>query len=216
MGAGVKFIVSALKGEFAEAMVEHYRPIAEAGSAAMRDAANDIKLRGRADIAAAGFGKRWQNTFRVDTYPKRGVSANAAALIYHRIPYADVFETGATIRGKPTLWVPLSSTPKKIGRKRMSAKNFRREIGPLQFIKGGRRPLLAARISVRSAKAKTPGRVTLAALRRGAIGGGPVRSVPLFVGVPSVTLRDRFSLREITRRAADSLPQLYLKHFQAD
>jgi len=209
----MKIVYQVLKGEFEAALRDKYKPLAEAGSAAMIETADTIKTEGRRDIASAGFGKRWQNALRVDVYPKRGVSLNAAALIYHKIPYADVFETGATIRGKPRLWLPLSTTPKKIGRNRMTAERFQKEIGPLHFIRrAGKKPLLAGQMAVTrgQADAGDVGKITLSKLRKGAAGSGIIRAVPLFVAVDSVKLRDRFSIREITKRAADRLGEIYL------
>ena len=216
----LKILYQSAAGDFEKAMVGIYRPIAEAGTAAMTEAVNEIKAKGRADIASAGFGKKWQNTFRVDQYPGRGkVSANAAALVYHKIPYADVFETGATIRGKTgKLWLPLKNTPKKVGRNRLTPKVFVREVGPLFSINRGGKPILAAKMAVSKSAAKS-GKLpkpTLGKLRDGATSKGLTRAVPLFVGVDSVKLRDRFSLREITDRAADALPALYAKHLNAD
>jgi len=209
----MKLIYAALKGEFEQALRDIYKPLAEAGSAAMIETAETIKTEGRRDIASAGFGKRWQNAFRVDVYPKRGVSLNAAALVYHKIPYADVFETGATIRGKPRLWLPLSSTPKKIGRNRMTAERYKKEIGPLVFIRrAGKKPLLAGKMAVSKGQAESGdvGKITISKLRKGAAGSGVIRAVPLFVAVDSVKLRDRFSIREITKQAADRLGEIFL------
>ena len=74
------------------------------------------QAKGRADIAAAGFSRRWQNAFRVDVFPRgRKVSVDAAAWVFHKIPYAEVFEEGATIRGRPYLWIALPGTPTRIG-----------------------------------------------------------------------------------------------------
>jgi DNA-binding GntR family transcriptional regulator len=40
--------------------------------------------------------------------------------------------------------------------------------------------------------------------------------VPLFVGLRSVDIRDRFSIREIVERAAARLAALYVKHLKPD
>lgn len=190
-----------------------YAPIAAAATGAMTDAVNEIKTEGRQDIAGAGFGKKWQNTFRVDQYPRKGVdSVNAAALIYHRIHYADIFETGGTISPKSSgkLWLPLPNTPKKIGRRRATPEVFSREVAPLFSIKSSNgKPLLAAKIT--TTKTGRMPKPSLGKLRDGATTSKPTRAVPLFVGVNSVTLRDRFSLREIIRKAAAALPAIYAK-----
>lgn len=210
----LKIFYKSVTDEFAKGMQGFYRPMATAGKNAVQEMAETIKKEGRADIAAAGFSQRWQNTFRVDVYPTgKQVSINSAALIYHKIPYADVFETGATIRGKGKLWIPLKTTPKKIGRKKMTAKLYDDEIGGLFSLKIGGKPYLAAKISVSKAmaKKKTHGKVTLSRLRKGR-GAELTRTVPLFVGVDSVKIRDRFSIRQITDRAAARLGDLYIKH----
>lgn len=217
----LRLAIRASRGEFEEAMKEIYLPISEAATSAIRDAAAEVKARGRADIASAGFGRRWQNALRVDAYPRGNrASANAAAEIYHKIPYAGVFEEGATIRGKPRLWIPLSHAPKKIGRRRMSVRNFRNEIGSLQMIRRGGKPLLAAKISMTKKQARTGnyGKVTIARLRKGAEGGSTnvktFRHVPLFVGVSSIKIRKRFNIGTIVMKAADGLAELYMKHLQ--
>jgi hypothetical protein len=72
------------------------------------------KRDGRASIAAGGFGPKWQNALRANVYPRGGDSIRAAAVIYHKVPYAIAFEEGAIIQGKPLLWLPLPTVP--IGR----------------------------------------------------------------------------------------------------
>ncbi|TCN30345.1 DUF6441 family protein [Sinorhizobium americanum] len=214
----MKIVYRALKGEFEQAMREKYQPLAEAGQETIQRVADEIKKRGRAHISQAGFSKKWQNALRADVYPKRKASLNAATLIYHKIPYADVFETGATIRGKPTLWLPLTSTPKKIGRFRMTAERFSKEIGPLSFIqRPGKKPLLAGKMAVsdRQAGSGDLGKVTLAKLRKGAAGSGVVRAVPLFVGVDSVKLRDRFQISEIIETEADKMGEIFVQRLSA-
>lgn len=213
MTRGITVTVKALTEGFDAAMREKYRPLAEAGQETIIEIANDIKIAGRADIAAAGFSARWQNALRAEVYPKRKVSLNAATLVFHKIPYADVFETGATISGKPTLWLPLSSTPKKLGRFKMTADRYAKEVGPLTLLKlPGKRPLLAAKMAVsgRQAASGDLGKVTLPKLRRGASGSGAIRAVPLFVGVDSVTLRKRFGLNEVIERAAGRIEAVFV------
>ncbi|MEY9375072.1 DUF6441 family protein [Rhizobium leguminosarum] len=210
----LKLLFRAAKGEFEQALRETYQPLAEAGQETIQEIADQIKVAGRQDIASAGFSKRWQNALRVDVYPKGKVSLNAAALIYHKIPYADVFESGATIRGKPLLWLPLKSTPKKVGRFRMTADRFMQEIGPLQIVRrAGGKPLLFGKMSVSRNQAESGdlGNVTLAKLRKGAAKTGVIRAVPLFVGVDSVKLRDRFSINEIVDRAVDRMGEVFVQ-----
>ncbi|RWD05501.1 MAG: hypothetical protein EOS57_25670 [Mesorhizobium sp.] len=202
-------------GEFAAALAAMKDPIAFAGTAAISEAGDIVKRQGRQDIAAAGFSRRWQNALRVNIYPRRKQSMNAAALIYHNIQYAGVFEEGATITGKPRLWLPLPSAPKRVGRQKMTPALYIKTIGPLVSIeRPGKPPLLAGKIATNRRGSKT-GKVSLSALKRGGA-GAPSTLVPLFVGIDRVNIRDRFSIREITERAAARLGDLYLKHLNPD
>ena len=118
-----------------------------------------------------GSGTRFANALRLNVYPKKGTSLRAAALIWHKIPYAGVFEEGATIRGRPTLWLPLPSTPQKYGRYRLTPERYTKEIGPLQYVKRpGKSPLLFAK--VKSTKSGKPGKPSLSRLKAGARGAG--------------------------------------------
>lgn len=220
MARRIRFTYDAAADLFARQAEDIYQPIAEAATAAIRRSAANIKARGRANIAAAGFGRNWMNTFRVETYPKGSKkSANAAALVFHAIDYADIFENGGTIRGRPLLWLPLRATPKKVSTYRLTPKRFVQEVGPLFSITGRRTPLLGARVAVTPAEAKasriTP---TIQNLRAGAQlarsnnrrGAGVVlRTVPLFHGVRQVTIRKRFDLVDIIRSEVDRLPEYY-------
>ena len=193
----------------------YFDPIRRAATGAMKDLSETAKMQGRAEISRAGFSKRWQNTLRSEAYPKRDFSANAAVWLYHRIPYAGVFEEGARIRGKPLMWVPLSSTP-KIGRnKPLTPKSFAAAYGKLVPMRG-KQPLLGAPVKVTRAAARRGGpyRVTRAALRNGASGQGIIRTVPVFVGVDTVNIRKRFNLAKTFDQASRQLPQLYLNNLK--
>ena len=183
-----------------------YAPMAEAAQRAIAAAGAIVKAEGRADIAAAGLGAGFVKALRVDIYPQGRNSLNATAHIYHKIPYAGVFEEGATIRGRPRLWLALPSTPQRYGRKPMTPELFRKSIGPLSFVKRpGKRPLLVAKAK----KGKNMTKISLARFRSGGRGQGPFISVPVFVGVDSVSIRKRLNISGIVRSARDRLPQLY-------
>jgi hypothetical protein len=185
------------------------RTIARASKSAVIEMAKNLKQQGRANIIAGGLGKRVANAYRVDTYPTRRDSINAAALAYSKAGFLDVFERGDTIRGNPLLWVPLASTPQKIGRQRMSPKLYNERIGPLvSIVRPGKPPLLAGQISTNRRGQKRKGKVTLSALRRGNSGQAS-QLVPLFIGLPSIKEKDRLSLRSIANANAAKLPALF-------
>jgi hypothetical protein len=181
--------------------------MAAAATGAIRDAGDQIKREGRANIAAAGFSSKWQNTLRVNIYPNKGASLDPAALAYHKIPYSAVFEEGATISGSPLLWLPLRNVPKSLFGRHMSPANFNRLIGPLIKFKG--RNLLGAYMA--------PGPITIAKLVAGNRGRKQRKGlilVPLFFGIDSVTLTKRFNLRAVFNKAAAGLRDGYFRNLK--
>jgi hypothetical protein len=213
----VKAKVTYDKKSFSEAFMRKERPIAKAATLAIFEAADDLKGTARASIAGAGFSKKWQNALRVEAYPKRGKqSINAAALIYHKISYASIFEDGANISGKPTLWLPMPNIPKKLNGKKLSPKTFK---GPLQYVKRpGKRPLLVTPIRVTASMAKKPrmGKIAAARLNRGPNGAGVIRSVPVFFGINTVRIRKRFDIGGATKKVGNTLGALYFKKLKVD
>lgn len=221
------FTFDAKPGQFQKAFKRKESIVARAATLGLREVANDVKASGRAAIARAGFSPRWQAAFRVEIYPKRGESINAAAFVHHNIPYAGVFESGATISGHPYLWIPLPNAPKRIGRQKITPKLYTQSIGKLVFIRSaGGKPLLAGKVSVRSR-----GKVTLSQLRRGerdarreaathAFGGNSARLkvslVPIFIGVTSIRIRGRFGLEAIFSRARTALAAAYIRNIKDD
>ena len=89
---------------------EKQRPIATAAIAALRETAANAVQEGRSNIAGAGkFGPKWQSGLQYRTQDAGAggePSLRAKAIIFHKIGFAGVFEHGATIQGKPMLWIP--------------------------------------------------------------------------------------------------------------
>lgn len=95
--------------QYREAMQRTLNAIARASSKATRAAAKVISVRGKQDIARAGqFGTRWLDGLSVDAQPASGYFINNRIEIGHDQLGARNFEEGGTVRGRPTLWVPLS------------------------------------------------------------------------------------------------------------
>lgn len=211
--ASLKLAYSYVTGQFAAAVADMQRPIARASSAAIKDAGARLKAEARADIGAAGFSSKWQNALRVDTFPKGSrPSIDAAAFLHHKIPYAAIFETGGTIRGKPFLWLPLKNVPKRIGRQRMTPALYREKVGPLRLVtRGGGPPLLVADQAKTRSKKTT---LSISSLRRGAAGGPGTRAVPLFIGIRSVTEKKKFHIAAIAAKVRNDLPALYAANFK--
>jgi hypothetical protein len=215
----LRILYTTKDGVFEEAIVSNYSTIEEAATAAIKTAADIVKAGGRASIAAAGFGPRWQNTFRVDVYPEGSkASANAAAWVYHKIGYAGIFEEGGTIKGNPKLWLPLKGTPQKYGRHRMTPHRMELLTNKDLFTinRAGKPPLLATNVRMTDKRAAQR-KVSLSLLRRGTSGKrGTIRAVPLFVGIDAVTIGKKFNITQIVAGAAAQLPALYASHLKTD
>lgn len=123
----------ALEATFKEAS----KPVTDAAVGALRDVAKVAVAEGRANILSAGkFTSRWAKALTYRVYANKGL--DAAALIYHKFAIAGVFEEGATITGKPLLWIP-------IGNVRGRPKNFHGKLASVNL--PGRRPMLVGEVS---------------------------------------------------------------------
>jgi len=124
-----KFKVKADTPRWLEMIRDKQRPVVTAAVAALRETAANAVQEGRSNIAGAGrFGPKWQQGLQYRT--KDAVAAGgepslqAKAIIFHKYGFAGVFEHGATIQGKPLLWIPTTPgapTASRSGKKLTSA-----------------------------------------------------------------------------------------------
>lgn len=213
------------KEEWRAAAIAIRGTIAGATRAAFQDLAKQVQQQGRAEIARSGLPPRFVRGFRTYVFPRRivpGATTDIAMRGQHSISYANIFERGGRISGKPLLWLPLPTAPKKINGKPTTAGAFVREVGPLHSInRPGKAPLLAGYAmnaprgrSVTVAQLRAGQRNTRRRQARAAFGGRlgkrPV-SVPLFVGVSAVKIRDRLDVSRVYDQAQRDLPGLYVK-----
>jgi hypothetical protein len=97
-------------------------PVAKAAVAALRETAANAVKEGRANIAGAGLGfqrAQWLTGLKYRTVgaTKGGEpSLDAKAIVFHKYGIAGVFEHGATIEGKPLLWIPTTHGAPPAGR----------------------------------------------------------------------------------------------------
>lgn len=188
--------------------------IAHAATAGVQTAGNNLKTRARADIAAAGFSKKWQNAFRVNFYPKGEESIDAAAFAFHKIPYSGIFETGGRISGSPMLWLPLPNVP-RLGRSKGSARGLIDQGVKLFTIKIRGEPYLAANVRMKKG-ATFPDKLSVAQLRAGNRKLNKksrqtqfLKAVPLFHGLRSVNIRRRFNIAALANSERAALPGYY-------
>lgn len=198
--SGLSIFVEAASGQFDKAMEDATGDVKKASMGAANKAADIMKRDGRSDIAAAGFGPKWQNALRVVVYPKNAESIQPTIQTYHKIGYSEIFEEGGSIFGKPLLWLPIEKNlPARAGLHRVTPSFYVKNIGPLfPIFRAGKAPLLAAK--------KTTS-------KRGKRGAVQTETVPMFVGIDQVTLGDKFHIREIADRVAGQLPALFAGEF---
>src|SRR5665213_1428397 len=111
----LEFHIDSISSDLKAAMLAFGDPIAAAGTQAVKIAGFTALNLGQGDIREAGFGSRWVNTWKVNFYQVAPPQIDAAAWLYHKIPYAEIFEDGGTIVGRPMLWIPLRNAPLAIG-----------------------------------------------------------------------------------------------------
>jgi len=200
------------------------RPVAKAATAAIREAGVDLKEETRRRVIAAGFKKRFANTFRADVNPgPRRYSMSAAAMFYSKLGltrdsegYAHVFEDGSRIdaRGK-YLAIPsgLRGVPRRINRRRSTPELYEQEFGPLTYVPRGDGAMLVAKVRVR----RRGQRITKRLLQAGTGGDvGVIQSVPIFNLVKSVKMPKRYQIREVAERAQRRLPALWARALERE
>jgi hypothetical protein len=179
--------------------------IANAAQQALVACGDKILTEGRASIASGGFSAAWQDALHVTVYPKQ--SGGGSIDVRHGIPYAMVFEQGATIEGQPLLWLPLPSCPPEIGGRKATPRAYTQSIGQLQFVQGKTHPLLVGKTSQPPKEPAPAGVMRLSgprvekvsSLRSGAKSGG--YDVPMFFGIQSVTITKKFDVLGVVERA---------------
>src|SRR6185369_9369761 len=118
--ADARFIFEAVTGNFDAFARQLEAPMAKAATAAVKDADKLVKTDSKAAFAAAGFSGRSQNAMKSFLTPKTGDSINVAADFFLKPAYLNVFEQGATISGRPFLWLPTENVPFASGGKRLT------------------------------------------------------------------------------------------------
>lgn len=201
----MKISLKVVSGDVAAVANDERKRIAQALTGAFKKGASSLKSRGRAAIAAGGFSSRWQNGFRVDVYPKSGISTSPRIFSYHKIKYAGQFQDPEPVNGSPYLWLPIEKNLP--GGTHWSPGKYTRTIGPLKSGRAGSRPILFGQISV--GRGNKPLKLTRN-------GGVRVRKtavskvwLPVFVGVRSVTDPRRFDLNAEAAKVAAELGDIF-------
>jgi hypothetical protein len=78
--------------------------------------AAQVQQRGRIDIAEAGrFGPNWIFGLRAFKQRKEAGTRRTIVTVKHNIPFAEIFEEGGVVRGRPLLWIPFSDAKDAVG-----------------------------------------------------------------------------------------------------
>jgi hypothetical protein len=115
-----RFKVTVDKPRWLKMIREKQRAVAGPAVGALVQVANDAVAEGRQQIASSGrFSDNLRRTIRAQDTWQSGLKARmrdakeggepslqAKALVFHTIGLAGIFEHGATIEGKPMLWIP--------------------------------------------------------------------------------------------------------------
>jgi hypothetical protein len=203
--------------QWQRATSEYERIITKAETLAIHDVGILARDGGRESIAAAGFSKRWQNSLQVRFTPKSGYSFSPQANIHTTINFADVFETGKTIRGGPYLWLPLPNVPPIAGRPHMTPAQYVANIGPLVSMeRPGKLPLLGAQVKTSFTGAFVRGRTpSRSVLKRGlASSRGVSQTVPMFFAVPVVDIPKKWNVHAAIVEASKKLQERYIANLE--
>lgn len=215
----MRIIIRRKSGDFAKNMDAATSSVATAVTGAVRDVGRIARDNARANVAAAGFGTDWQQSFQMKFFPKHGISMNPEVLIFSRVNYAEVFEHDTTINPKTNyLWLPLPAVPPFVGsglkfggivgRKHMTPRQYVRNVGPLITLKrAGKPPILAALI----VEGPWGPYRTKGMIKRVLKAGKTKRKiVPMYVGVDTATIKKRFDIAGAVDAARAQLGKCYL------
>lgn len=191
------------------AMTKEIKAGERAVSRAMQVAGQELKSDWRDQITRAGLGTRLARTIRAQSYPKRGDSLEAAALVWTKAPQIiGAHDNGPLIRSKSSFWlaIPTDAAGKGRGGKRLTPGEWEKRRGlRLRFIyrKRGLSLLVAeGRLNSRG--------IGLAS--RSKTGRG-LTTVPIFLLVPQVNLRKRLDLARDAARVQAQVPGMIVREW---
>ena len=191
-------------GEIVNAMRTEILAGEKAVTATMRAAGGNLKSDWRAQITRARLGQRLANTIRSKTYPAKGESLEAAALVWSNAPQIiGAHDTGPLIRSKDGFWlaIPTPAAGKSARGKALTPREWERRRGlRLRLVYRRRGPSLL----VAEGRLNNRG---LGVASRSKTGHGR-STVPIFLLVPQVKLGKRLDLARDADRAQATIPRL--------
>jgi hypothetical protein len=198
----VKFKLD-VKPDLSALMLAEYRAAQKAVTVATKKAAVGLKEDWRGQVTRAGLGRRLANTIRAKGYPEAGQSIAAAGFVWTKAPdIIDAHDKGGVIRSPSGLWltIPLPAAGRRgAGGKRITPKTCEDRTGQKQsyVYRRGKPGLLVADGRLRKSGIATESRSKT---------GRGRATIPIFVVVPFVRLRDRLDLDRDARKWQARLP----------
>ncbi|WP_174710261.1 DUF6441 family protein [Thalassospira marina] len=188
----------------------------------MRDTSPQVKEFLRAQVRRAGMGSRLANSWRDESYPKRGSSSfDAAALVWTKAPkIVNAFDKGVLIRSDSGFFlaIPTENAPKKgMDGKRISPSNFPEfRYGRLRLVyrRNGASLLVVDGVGFTKTGRVSRQRKNGGRLKSGAYGRG-VTTVPMFLLVRQVKLKKRFDVKDAERFGARAAVRNILRNLRA-
>lgn len=170
----------------------------------------DLKNDWRGQITRAGLGRRLANSIRSKSYPQRGASLNAAALVWSKAAkIISAHDEGALIKSKNNFFLAIPTEAAGKGRRgaKLTPEQWEQQRGiKLRFIYRRNQPSLLvaeARLSSRGQALKSRSKT-----------GRNVATVPIFILLPQVKLSKRLNLARDAVRAARSIPDRLAKNWK--
>lgn len=201
----------------------------QAATNSARAVARLFKVRADLNIEAAGgkfaTSKRFRSATKVIAYPNsQGAKAlDPAVELNNKIPFAGVFENGEVIHGNPIMWLPLTSTPLRVGSRRVTPSTFETLTGgkliPFRDPQTGNL-LLGVRVKVPKSVAagdKSLNKLSLNKIKRFVAGEaktGVEVTFPVFVAIRLTTIRKRLDMRGVAESASAEWPGLYARNME--
>lgn len=181
-----------------------------ASTLTFKQVAERLKSDWRSQITRAGLGRKLSNSIRSKSYPERGHSLNAAALVWSKAPkIISAHDEGAVIRSRNNFFlaIPTEAAGKGRGGARLTPGEWESRRGiKLRFVyRRGQPSLLVAeaRLSARGQATRSRSKT-----------GRNVSTVPIFILVPQVKLRKRLNLARDAVRAGQSIPAIMLQNWK--
>jgi hypothetical protein len=200
--------------QFRKELRELQQPVVLAAQAAIKEAAGLVKKESAAVLSNAGL-KRDRRAMRARIVPKRpDPTVSPHAEFFLRPAYLNVFQEGATVAGKPLLWVPLDSVPDGDRGRKLTPKQYTQRVGPLHSARGADTPMLVGKGTTKTITRATSKFVRF---RKKAVTSGKLQgsaNVPLYVGISAARIKKRMSLSAVVRRVASQVGELFQKHLR--